>query len=510
MASLIKRANDMRKLCGAGFTVAEAHALLSDFYAGKDTLRIPPRLVKVAECFINDLPLDGSTKIEKQRRSLPSKLNEIREMYSSGFSAAGARRFVSELRNEKNDTLYLSLNDVPNDARFSETLIKKLNQEPHISRLMLEKGLLSKESFVGDFTENLSATFLSSLTLKDIPTSQYAKINLEHIRELSIIEGAKPFASLPLYPFLKTAQNIEKLSLAPERFHENDLPVLKKGLPPNLKDFSLYVGKTYGVPTADITSSLPDGLETLTLENLKFREEKDILGLTDTMRSIKMLNLKNCRFTEPKACAETIATLLENKPLERLTISGKETGLTDEHVNAVLDIVEKPSYMLKHIDLPDTELSDVTKQRIRKLENNRTGKSAPTAAKETPDVPKTPEEERLDALFFEASADGDINRVYDALAKENKTLSLEDYRLKNADGYRLIDALAYSKQLNKVFTPERWKSAKEMQSVFDLLPDIHKTQLDGKDGRPNFQTMKNQAMANAVRQRVSVSKNGGR
>lgn len=101
MPSLFKRANDMRKLCGAGFTVAEAHALLSDFYAGKDTLRIPPHLVKVAERFINDLPLDGSTKIEKQRRSLPSKLKEMKKLYSYGFSATGARDFVSQIRDEK-------------------------------------------------------------------------------------------------------------------------------------------------------------------------------------------------------------------------------------------------------------------------------------------------------------------------------------------------------------------------------------------------------------------------
>ncbi len=205
MPSLFKRANDMRKLCGAGFTVAEAHALLSDFYAGKDTLRIPPHLVKVAERFINDLPLDGSTKIEKQRRSLPSKLKEMKKLYSYGFSATGARDFVSQIRDERNDTLNLSLNDVPNDTKFSKELIGLLNQELHISRLNIEKGLLPKELFLLDFMKNLNATFVSSLTLKDIPAFQYESVNLQNVKELKIIEGSKPYASLPEYTFLKTA-----------------------------------------------------------------------------------------------------------------------------------------------------------------------------------------------------------------------------------------------------------------------------------------------------------------
>ena len=109
-------------------------------------------------------------------------------------------------------------------------------------------------------------------------------------------------------------------------------------------------------------------------------------------------------------------------------------------------------------------------------------------------------------MFKEASANGDINKVYDELAKENKTLTAEDYRQKNAEGYRLIDALAYSKQLNKVFAPQHWNNAKDMQTVFDMLSDIHKAQLDGKDGRPSFKVLKNQVMAAAVRQKISAAK----
>lgn len=516
MPSLFKRANDMRKLCGAGFTVAEAHALLSDFYAGKDTLRIPPHLVKVAERFINDLPLDGSTKIEKQRRSLPSKLKEMKKLYSYGFSATGARDFVSQIRDEKNDTLNLSLNDVPNDTKFSKELIGLLNQELHISRLNIEKGLLPKELFLLDFMKNLNATFVSSLTLKDIPAFQYEGVNLQNVKELKIIEGSKPYASLPEYTFLKTADYISKLSLAPERLYKEDLTVLKNGLPPRLKDFSLYVGKARSVQTAEIVEALPEGLDSLTLDNLKFKNSDDVLKLHKPVRSLKSLAFHNCRFEEPDMQARLITRLLKDTPVEHLTVSGKETGLTDAQVNTMLEAFEQPSSMIVKLDFPDIELSDATKERINKLEETRqrmTGKASynhsetkPEKSNEETAASRSPEEERKFTLFKEASANGDINKIYDALAKENKTLETSDYQLTDGNGNRLIDALAYSKQLNKVFAPQHWKNAKDMQTVYDLLPDIHKAQLDGKDGRPNFKVLKNQVMANAVRRNVTVNK----
>ena len=68
MPSLFKRANDMRKLCKAGFTVAEAHAFLSDVYAKKAVLRLPKHLAEIGERFINGHPLDGELLIQKQAR----------------------------------------------------------------------------------------------------------------------------------------------------------------------------------------------------------------------------------------------------------------------------------------------------------------------------------------------------------------------------------------------------------------------------------------------------------
>ena len=442
--------------------------------------------------------------------SLVKKLQEVKELYQAGFTLSEARRFVNELRSPENGTLYLSLNNVPDNEAAADVFINKLAEEPHVTHLSLEKGMFAKEKFTDAFTRNLGSTHVSVLSIKDIPSFEYPNVDLSKIREMRIIEGAKPFASLPTYPFLRTAENMEKLSLAPERFYKGDLSVLKNGLPPNLKDFSLYVGKARSLPTADIVASLPDGLEALTLDNLKFREEGDVLALKGVTRSLKSLNLKNCRLAEPKLYTGLLKRLLENTPVERLSISGQEAGLTDENVNAMLDAFERPSYMLTTLEFPDAALSPETKARIRRLESGRKKMTERTDAPAAGFSAKTPEEERSALLFREASANGDINKVYDELAKENKTLTAEDYRQKNAEGYRLIDALAYSKQLNKVFAPQHWNNAKDMQIVFDMLSDIHKAQLDGKDGRPNFKVLKNQVMAAAVRQKISAVKDGSR
>ena len=268
--------------------------------------------------------------------------------------------------------------------------------------------------------------------------------------------------------------------------------------------------------TAEIVEALPEGLEALTLDNFKFKNSDDVLKLHKPVRSLKSLAFHNCRFEEPDMQARLITRLLKDTPVEHLTVSGKETGLTDAQVNTMLEAFEQPSSMIVKLDFSDIELSDATKERINKLEETRqrmTGKvsynhseTKPEKSNEETTVPRSPEEERKFTLFKEASANGDFNKVYDDLAKENKTLSVEDYKLTDKDGVRLIQLLAYSKQLNKVFAPQHWESAKDMQTVYDLLPDIHKAQLDGKDGRPNFKVLKNQVMAAAVQKRVAVSR----
>ncbi len=453
--------------------------------------------------------------------SLVQKLQEVKELYKKGLPLTEARRFVNELRDPENPKLHLSLDSVANTTDNADFFINKIAEEPHISRLSLERRLLfSRENFIDEFSKNLGKTNVSCLELIHIPASQYEKIDFSKIKELTIDEEAKPFSSLAAYTFLKTATNITKLSLNPHWLYNEDLPVLKNGLPPNLKDFSLSAVETYGPRIGDVTGALPEGLETLNLNGMRFEQASDITALQKSVGTLKSLSFKDCTFQDPAMQAYALAYLLENTPVEQLTIAGTETNLSEQHINSMMDVFERHSSMIVKLDFPGIRLSKKTKERINKLEETRqkmTGKvsynhseTKPEKSNEETAASRSPEEERKFTLFKEASANGDINKVYDELAKENKTLTAEDYRQKNAEGYRLIDALAYSKQLNKVFAPQHWNNAKDMQTVFDMLSDIHKAQLDGKDGRPNFKVLKNQVMAAAVRQKISAAKDGSR
>ena len=449
--------------------------------------------------------------------SLVQKLQEVKELYKKGLPLTEARRFVNELRDPENPKLHLSLDSVADTTDNADFFINKIAEEPHISRLSLERRLLfSRENFIDEFSKNLGKTNVSCLELIHIPASQYEKIDFSKIKELTIDEEAKPFSSLAAYTFLKTATNITKLSLNPHWLYNEDLPVLKNGLPPNLKDFSLSAVETYGPRIGEVTGALPEGLETLNLNGMRFEQASDITALQKSVGTLKSLSFKDCTFQDPAMQAYALAYLLENTPVEQLTIAGTETNLSEQHINSMMDVFERHSSMIIKLDFPGIRLSKKTKERINKLEEMRqrmTGKTYVDATKKTPeklskqDVPAQPIDDGKKADWFkEASANGDFNKIYDDLAKENKTLSVEDYKLTDKDGVRLIQLLAYSKQLNKVFAPQHWESAKDMQTVYDLLPDIHKAQLDGKDGRPNFKILKNQVMAAAVQKRVAVSR----
>ena len=178
--------------------------------------------------------------------SLVQKLQEVKELYKKGLPLTEARRFVNELRDPENPTLHLSLNNVADTTDDADFFINKIADEPHISRLSLERGLFSRENFIDEFSKNLGKTNVSCLELIHIPASQYEKIDFSKIKELTIDEEAKPFSSLAAYTFLKTANNISKLSLAPERLYKGDLTVLKNGLPPSSLTLSATTFAKFG------------------------------------------------------------------------------------------------------------------------------------------------------------------------------------------------------------------------------------------------------------------------
>lgn len=447
--------------------------------------------------------------------SLVQKLKEVKSLCKQGLTFSQARTFVNELRSSESDTLHVPLNDVPNSDEFAEDLVQKLCEEPHIKRLCL-KGSAKREALFSRLSENFEKTGVSALELNHVnPDLAETFFKRDNLKELQLIDWGGSLSRCA--SFLEKSEKLETLGIETDIYSGNDLDALKNRMPKNLKNFYLwFLSSRTNVPNKDVIDALPDlpRLETLSLSMQAFNEDT-ISALKPHIKNLKCLNLDYYCHDDTSSHPACLAKALENSSVEELSLPPFNAGWNDKNINALLDLLEAPSFTVAKLNRPDkidclgkkNALSVETRQRIERLEHIKKGITHPEANHESAPKTQQPDEtERFADWFKEASANGDFNKIYDKLAKENKTLNVEDYKRTDENGICLIHALAYSKQLDKVFSPRHWNNAKDMQTVFDLLSDGHKAQLDGKDGRPNFKVLKNQVMAKAVRRNVTVNK----
>lgn len=88
-------------------------------------------------------------------------------------------------------------------------------------------------------------------------------------------------------------------------------------------------------------------------------------------------------------------------------------------------------------------------------------------------------------------------RIKEALAAV--PLPFEAYKQTDGSGKTLIARIAEAGDLAVVLRPERIKTAKEMGELWAMVPDRHKAQMDGKDGRPSFTKIKQAMMIETIK-----------
>ena len=93
--------------------------------------------------------------------------------------------------------------------------------------------------------------------------------------------------------------------------------------------------------------------------------------------------------------------------------------------------------------------------------------------------------------------------VLDAVKNCGEKMVPADYDKKIDSQQTLLGALIETKQLSDVFEPKYWDNPKEMQAVWDKVPEKDRAQLGGKDGKVAFMKRKNQVMANTVKSVLS-------
>lgn len=529
MPSLFKRANDMRKLCKAGFTVAEAHAFLSDVYAKKAVLRLPKHLVEIGERFINGHPLDGELLIQKQARSVSGKLKDIRKLYERGFSALEARRLISEIRDQKNDTLTLYPSQLKHlefpHCFATELLTNMLPLEPHIRHIDFREPLQSGlKDFWKTFVRELPYTNVSRLTLRGassdvILSADFPKINAlslqlkdkdDNVISNGINKNKELFKALATtLSGTKQPQSLKSLDVSMPTVTDWDVALIGELCSPELKHLSLKATQKEKTSSADgpqIEASLfrralfTPNLETFSIDGIGIQSRWSEMWF-DKAPKLKEFELKNAGLSSEAFDAMELS--LSDSSIESLTLKNVtplEYAQTPyfPRYDHFFDVIESGKTNLKKVSVTDTLHPNL------QIKSNKLSTRLASVARSDVNAPSFESEKAAEASvsLFDAARDGTLKEFIE----ENGMPTADDFLKQGADGRTPVALAAESKQLACVFEEKNWANVKDMQRVFDKVPENEKYQLDGKDGRPSYQKVKNAVMAATVRKQVAAAK----
>lgn len=482
--------------------------------------------------------------------SLLKTLSDIKRLHQGGFSVSEAREFIAGVNDRKKGTAVLPAHLLYKDTR--DIVLDILAAAPHIRNLTLEHWPMMRisEPHLDYFLANLNKTEVQSLTLDKVPPFMCSKINPAKLTRLSIKESFKPFASLNSISIENMP--LESFSFTSCAFFKEDAAELETHLPKTLRHLTINC-EDDRLETTDeyksVVAGLPADMETLSLTGIKITTAlaealAEKLPLMPKLKTLELKAEKKNGITDKSL--NILADAIARSNIRDLDFTG--ANVSDAAVNAFLDRIEPPPCLVSRLSFAEQagkepkkdktrglpslqnipppprragtgaapkkagapvfyDLSSQTLKRIEQLQKTRKDLQPvldkkpvkPAAVKKAADAGSA-------EYLFEAAKKGQIEEVYIALASQNRRLGTEDYLQKNAEGYKLIDVLGYTNQLDKVFAPGNWTNAKDMQTVFSNVADNQKYQLDGKEGRPSFTALKNRVMQESIKAAVMLKK----
>lgn len=229
--------------------------------------------------------------------------------------------------------------------------------------------------------------------------------------------------------------------------------------------------------------------------------------------------------------AKALAKVLPNSKVKELDLF--ECGITDEGAKHLLIALQNPDCRVSKINVNATEryvcgeldtsrlISAELKGMILKAaENNKMREDAREKAIENATKENTSQDVKAEAskietakeavengMLIKAAYAGCLPDVVSSLAAKGQTPSAEAFLTPDENGCTPLSLVCEQKQLAQLLTADNFKNAQDVQKLWNAVPPEHKDQMDGKDGRPNLQKVKNAIMANAVRSAMQAKKN---
>lgn len=255
-----------------------------------------------------------------------------------------------------------------------------------------------------------------------------------------------------------------------------------------LNEMSLTSGEPDKEPAPADWSKLPVTLEYLSLEKTDIMRANfdGLMKALPNLKNLKVLDLASCGLTDEHG--QKIKQALQASQATIINLTGNH--FSEPLKNELEDIKGKnvsASWEYMHTDKERT---------LRDLANERPIAAYLKSMHSKKDI--------LESDLLPAAVKGQAFRdVLDAVKNCGEKMVPADYDKKIDSQQTLLGALIQTKQLSDVFEPKYWDNPKEMQTVWDKVPETDRAQLGGKDGKVAFVKRKNQVMASAVKSVLS-------
>ncbi len=424
-------------------------------------------------------------------------------------------KLFSRMDSAKKDRFFSCPFPMPDDESWQNLL--KTAENAGIKKLSFAECDYFGSNHVQMLARNLHlAPNLEGLNLNDSKPGKKGGIALlkaletSKIKELSLNRVELPDAAVPL--LLNVAKNtpLEILSLHQTSMGEKRfgfLEKLSKVLPDtNIRDLDIEGVISYPEGCRAFVEIM-NRTKLVSLSFSSFNDPKAQNIFIDSLpnSTIRRLNMRGCYdFKEPEAIR--LMQMIPNTEISYFYFSAS-SRFSDAFFKEAEKMLKSGQNRLENVfittfNTPHEKSKDMLAAREALLKNVAYRKSIAQKTAEKKNVEKAPEGITLcDAL--------ETGVLPQALAGRKKPLSAAECLASDAAGIPFIQKAARAEQLALIFKTSLWVDAKEFQKTWQNVDEQHKWQMDGKNGRPSYQKIKNEIMRKAVYTNLN-KRNAGR
>jgi len=388
-------------------------------------------------------------KSEKEQPFDWRKKSETSVSYGTGFSFANKKEFEGwrKIKPQEGDAEFIA-------DRIQDPSFRALHLSSDWSETPVEKEVFST------VCATLPNSYVNELTLNGDMTAEQKAAFFEalpktHLQKLSV-------------DFSMTPEEAEKFGKAISKL---PLQTLRLRYPYNEEESVLPVLK-----------QMPVSLEHLDLSGCTNCTDK---SMAEIVPYIGRANLQSVNMTQTQITDKYIPEIMEkakNPDLPPIMIQTIWTKVSDqEAVNAEFQYHRDQK---KILDIRTAQMSWVSHRYVVMNDGVCLG-----------DTRTKPEVMKDYALA------GRLPDVMDRANKIGRPLTAEELTTQASEYARTpLQIAAARHELDKVFDPKRWTNAQEMQKAWDTLKKTPKyaIQMDGKDGRPSFESNKRTVERNSL------------